>query len=145
MKDKGGRDGGKGDYDIGFGRPPKETQFKSGQSGNPRGRPRGEKNTATLFNDVLNEKVVITEKGARKAINKRKAVFKQLVNKAAGGDLKSISLVLAEIRLLESRLETAAQSAVARFEEEDLKVIEELNRQFGKGGKNDGGNGSEEV
>jgi hypothetical protein len=32
------------DYDVGYGKPPKEARFKPGQSGNPRGRPKGAKN-----------------------------------------------------------------------------------------------------
>jgi hypothetical protein len=32
------------DYEVGYGKPPKETRFKPGQSGNPRGRPKGAKN-----------------------------------------------------------------------------------------------------
>jgi hypothetical protein len=31
-------------YEVGYASPPKETRFKPGQSGNPRGRPRGSKN-----------------------------------------------------------------------------------------------------
>ncbi len=31
------------DYEIGYGKPPKQTQFRKGQSGNPRGRPKGKK------------------------------------------------------------------------------------------------------
>lgn len=31
-------------YDFGYGKPPKETRFKPGQSGNPKGRPKGAKN-----------------------------------------------------------------------------------------------------
>ena len=30
----------KRDYEIGYGKPPKQTRFKPGQSGNPRGRPK---------------------------------------------------------------------------------------------------------
>ncbi|MER8577651.1 DUF5681 domain-containing protein [Mesorhizobium sp. M1423] len=33
-----------GDYDVGYGKPPAKTQFKSGQSGNPKGRPKGSSN-----------------------------------------------------------------------------------------------------
>lgn len=28
-------------YEVGYGKPPKSTRFKKGQSGNPGGRPRG--------------------------------------------------------------------------------------------------------
>lgn len=32
---------GGGDYEVGYGKPPPQTQFKAGRSGNPNGRPRG--------------------------------------------------------------------------------------------------------
>ncbi len=31
------------DYEVGYGKPPSRTRFRSGQSGNPRGRPKGTK------------------------------------------------------------------------------------------------------
>jgi len=31
----------KGDYQVGYGRPPKAGQFQPGKSGNPNGRPKG--------------------------------------------------------------------------------------------------------
>lgn len=36
------------DYEIGYCRPPKEHQFKPGQSGNPKGRPRKPKDQLTI-------------------------------------------------------------------------------------------------
>lgn len=36
------------DYEVGFKKPPKETRFQKGKSGNPNGRPRGSKNRAEL-------------------------------------------------------------------------------------------------
>lgn len=33
------------EYEIGYGKPPKEYQFKKGQSGNKKGRPKNSKNT----------------------------------------------------------------------------------------------------
>ena len=42
---------------IGYKRPPKATQFQKGQSGNPRGRPRGSKNLSTLISEALDEKL----------------------------------------------------------------------------------------
>jgi hypothetical protein len=70
----------KGDYEVGYGKPPRNTRFKKGQSGNPRGRAPGVKNLKTLLIDTLNEPVVVTENGGRRTISKRQAIIKQLVN-----------------------------------------------------------------
>src|SRR2546430_13671820 len=74
------------DYPVGYGRPPRQTRFRKGQSGNPMGRPKGAKNLATLIGQVLKEPVVVSENGRRKKITKREAMLKQLVNRAAAGE-----------------------------------------------------------
>jgi hypothetical protein len=81
------------DYEVGFAKPPVNTQFVKGQSGNPHGRPRGKRNIATMLNAALNETVIVNENGERKKITKLEAVFKQVVNKAAGGDLASVKVL----------------------------------------------------
>jgi hypothetical protein len=45
---------GKG-YEVGYGRPPKDTQFRKGKSGNPAGRPRGAKNKPKLTGGAIND------------------------------------------------------------------------------------------
>lgn len=42
-----------GGYDVGYGKPPKETQFEPGHSGNPKGRPKGAQNADTLARKIL--------------------------------------------------------------------------------------------
>ena len=42
-----------GNHSVGYGRPPEATRFKPGQSGNPKGRPKGSKNLRTLFAEEL--------------------------------------------------------------------------------------------
>jgi hypothetical protein len=82
------------EYRVGKGKPPRHTRFQKGQSGNPTGRPKGSKNVATLLEQVLNERVVVTENGKRKTITKQEAMFKQLANKAASGDHRAIKLLI---------------------------------------------------
>ena len=104
----------KGDCEVGYGKPPRGAGFKKGQSGNPRGRPPNSKNLTTLLNDTLNEPVAITENGRRRKITKREAVIKQLVNKSASADLRSLKILLDLMLLnLEARARSSAASPAA--------------------------------
>ena len=95
------------DYKVGYGKPPKEHRFKKGQSGNPKGRPKGALNIATVIDRVLREQVVITENGERKTISKLEASVKQVVNKAASGDLRAFQQVPSLARYAEAVNEAA--------------------------------------
>jgi hypothetical protein len=93
------------DYEVGYGKPPRRAGFQKGRSGNPKGRPKGSKNLATLLGQALDEKVHITEDGKRRRITKRELVIRQLVNKSAAADLRAIKQltdivegVIAELR-----------------------------------------------
>ena len=81
-------------YEIGYGRPPQSKQFKKGQSGNPKGRPRHSKNVATLAREALYAQVEVTENGRRRRVSKLEVGFKQLANRIAKGDLVAIRLLL---------------------------------------------------
>lgn len=82
-----------GDYEVGYGKPPQHTRFAPGQSGNRKGRPKKQMELRTAFLNELNDPVVVTESNRRKTITKQEVMIKQLVNKAASGDLGSIKLV----------------------------------------------------
>ena len=88
----------KPEFEIGYKRPPKATQFKPGQSGNRKGRPKGARNFSTVIEKELNSRVAVTENGRRKQVTKREIIGKQMINKAAAGDLKAIAVVLNETR-----------------------------------------------
>jgi Family of unknown function (DUF5681) len=71
-------------------------QFEPGTCGNPRGRPRklprkiNPDQLRTDFFEVSETLVPIIERGKRKLIPASEAIDKQLVLKAASGDLKAI-------------------------------------------------------
>jgi hypothetical protein len=101
-------------YDVGYGRPPKHSQFKRGQSGNPRGRTKGQLNTQTYLDKILNQKVVVNEQGRSRTITKREVILTQLVNRAAGkGDLATIKH-LHHIELSQEREQRRAANSVPR-------------------------------
>ena len=73
------------DYEVGYGKPPKHTQFKPGQSGNPRGRPKKTKNVDALLEKELDTQVTLQEGGQPIRITKREAIIKQYINLAIIG------------------------------------------------------------
>src|SRR3954447_15799584 len=79
---------------VGYGKPPRHSRFKKGQSGNPRGRPRRSESLARVAHRILNEKIRVRENGERRTITKLEAMLKQLANKGVSGDLRAISEVL---------------------------------------------------
>src|SRR5437588_4518468 len=114
------------DYEVGYGKPPRHTRFKPGRSGNPRGRPSGSKNLATVLSEALNEPVIVAEDGRRRKITKRQAIIKQLVNRSAKADLRATKILIDIIQDIERRTEPA--SAETSFSPADEKVIEQLRR-----------------
>jgi hypothetical protein len=84
----------KKDYEVGYGRPPESTRFKKGESGNRRGRPKGARGLKTDLKAELNEKVTITENAKSRKLTKQRIVVKQLMKKAASGDIRAISKLI---------------------------------------------------
>jgi hypothetical protein len=46
-------------YDIGYAKPPKATRFRKGQSGNPRGRNRGDENFMAIFKRIVSTRIKV--------------------------------------------------------------------------------------
>jgi len=114
---------------VGYGRPPEHTQFKPGQSGNPKGRPRGTVNMATVLGRTLREKVDTVENGRRKTISKFEAALKQLTNKAASGDLSALRLLAALVASAEERTNEATASNPVHAEI-DERVVQGILERF---------------
>ena len=114
-----------GNYEVGYGKPPRHTRFPKGRSGNPAGRPRGKKNLATLLSDALDQKIIVVESGRRKKISKREAIVTQLVNKSASADLKATQIVLAMLRDVETRADSGCAD-IGSLTEADRQIIQRI-------------------
>jgi hypothetical protein len=92
----------------GRGHPPRHSQFKKGQSGNPTGRP---KKVASFKSDLaaeLQEKLSISENGKERKITKQRAFCKTLVAAAIKKDIRAVNALLACMRFFGVGLELAA-------------------------------------
>jgi len=114
---------------VGYGKPPAHSRFKPGKSGNPNGRPKGTQNFATTLLKTLREIVIINENGRRKEITKLEAAVKQLVNKAASGDLRALNqLVGITLSAEQSAAEKTVQNEV--LNELDEKVMLKILKRY---------------
>lgn len=94
-------------YEVGFAKPPKWTRFHKGASGNPKGRPKGKCNLATVLEKTLQEKILIVEDGKTRVVTKRQAFVEQLVNKGISGDSCAARLLFTLDRSSDQTLEPA--------------------------------------
>ena len=83
-----------GDYEVGYGKPPKSGQFKPGQSGNPKGRPKAPPTFEDLIAKEANKKITLTVGGAKVQLTQAEVVAKALMQKAMKGDIAAAKLVV---------------------------------------------------
>jgi Family of unknown function (DUF5681) len=114
------------DYKVGYKKPPLHTRFKKGQSGNPRGRPRGAKNFSSVLNDALNQRVLVTENGRSRKISKRELGIRQLVDKFAMAEVQATRILLGLMLERERLVAAAAPAERPSFSATDEKVIDNL-------------------
>ena len=77
------------DSTVGYGKPPMKRRFKSGESGNRRGRPRGSKNRKTIVREIMNEMHAVTEDGRRRRRSTIELVLLALRNRAVEGNVRA--------------------------------------------------------
>jgi hypothetical protein len=126
------------EYRIGPGRPPKEYQFKPGQSGNPKGARRKPKSIApdlkALFERALSGKVTLRQGEQEKIITKAAAGIEQLVNQFAKGDrhARRDLLALAErlgVDLVDGQGDALGQTVAAALSANDEALLADYVRR----------------
>lgn len=120
--------------DVGYGLPPIKNQFKPGESGNKKGRPKGTKNTVTILNEILNSKVMVTDNDKKMKMSRRGVILTQTVSKAMKGDLKAVGILFP--LMLESDITNEEKQKVLDvLNNEDKEIIKNALKRI-NGGKN---------
>ena len=107
--------------EVGYGKPPKGTQFKLGQSGNPAGRPRGSRNFKTELEATLRAPVKVNKNGTVRKISTRQASLMVLRDKALAGEQRAIE----HLHSLALRFDEAAPgTALHRVDANDQDILD---------------------
>ena len=107
-----------GNYKIGYGKPPLGRPFKKGQSGNPKGRPRGTRNLKSDLRELLQEKVVMREGERPVQISGQYALLKSTLIRALKGDARATNNMLNLMVRVLGVEETAADMLVPLAQDE---------------------------
>jgi hypothetical protein len=83
---------------VGYGKPPKHTRFKRGQSGNPKGRKRrmAHEEAENPLRMYMLEQMTVMMKGKRVKMPVVDVIIKSMIQKAATGDYRSQKLLIQE-------------------------------------------------
>ena len=111
-------------YEVGYGKPPKNTQFQKGISGNPTGRP---KKSLDFYDELIKEAlspVTINDNGQRKRISKFPGITKQMTNKALTGSNQALRIYLPHLlQALERTALSAPHQSIDSGKNDDVRNL----------------------
>jgi hypothetical protein len=114
-------------YAVGYGRPPIESRFQPGSSGNPRGRRKGSKNLKTLIRKAMTASISIQEGTKTRRVSKIEGVVLRQLQSALKGDDRSAMAVIKmamQMGLLEEPASNAAEDTALSGADE--RILDEL-------------------
>ena len=108
-------------YDVGYGKPPKHTQWQKGQSGNPSGKNKKEQSLFDELKKLSAKEIVVQQNGVSVMMTQGKAMLTAALNKAMNGDLGSIKFIYQNLEIAEAGL---SETKVPALTEDLLSVLE---------------------
>jgi hypothetical protein len=113
---------------AGDGRERNDTRYKPGQSGNPKGRPKGSKNYGAQLHKLYTEPVVVNQGGKRRRVAALVAVHQVQLQRALTGDKRATEIVLKTAKEFGFGPKTEMHECVCRYNLSDA-VIARLTNQ----------------
>jgi hypothetical protein len=116
-------------YEVGYRKPPRNTQFRKGVSGNRKGRP---KKALDFHHELLRQSkasVTINENGKRRRVSKHELVIKQLIHKAISGNIPALRAYLGHYQVAVEKvalLEASKSSDSGKYKDLNALTDEQL-------------------
>jgi hypothetical protein len=82
------------DGKVGYKHPPAKSQFRKGQSGNPRGRRKDQRNLTPVLLEVLSQTVKVKQGGKTLLMSKGEALIQKILSQAHNGDVRAFKAAL---------------------------------------------------
>ncbi len=130
--------GAQSDYEVGYSKPPTDNRFKPGQSGNPRGRPKGAKNKLPKLNEERLKGIILQEAyrditvrdGVRNVtIPMAQAVMRSLAVNAAKGQHRAQRLFAEVLSTTERQHKALADEWLSTAMDYKIEWDQELDRR----------------
>ena len=117
----------KAGYEVGYGKPPKHSQFQPGQSGNTKGRPKGSVSMKDRFLKEIMKLVPVKSGDRVQKVPKLDAVFMKLIHSAMEGKAQAARQVIELMMQVEAEAEAkVAQAEAASVAGEESVPDDEL-------------------
>lgn len=110
-----------GGYEAGYGKPPKQTQWKKGQSGNPSGKKKKPESIKDKIKKIASEEIIVHKNGSPVAMSNLEAMLRKVFMEAQNGNPQFCKLIIQEFGLDPSDIPEIAQLVPC---EADLAVLE---------------------
>ncbi len=117
------------DDEVGYGKPPKATRFKKGQSGNPKGRTKGSRSFKTDVMATLEAPVQLKEKGRVKTVATQQAALLRLREKALSGNARALDRLIELARTYND--ENLAEATAGELAPSDQAILDDYLRRHG--------------
>ena len=106
---------GPDDYEVGYGKPPKHTQWPPGKSGNPKGKEKGKRGLKTDLVAVLDAKQTIRIEGKPYTGTRQNLTVLTLATRAAAGQVRALVASVYGPRLPAEMLNATAGALARRL------------------------------
>jgi hypothetical protein len=104
----------------GYRKPPQHTQWRRGQSGNPKGRKKGSRNFKTEVKELFNSRVRVVRDGKPAKMSAQRAALERLRDIALSGDIRALT----QFFRLAKEQSNAEPSNVERSSANDQQILE---------------------